>query len=321
MENVGIIFGGQSVEHEISILTMLDCYKNIRGKKYLIYVSKEGLFYLADLKIAAKYKNPKKYYKKIVFINGGIKTKFKKIRLDYTFIMMHGINGEDGCAYSLCSMHNIKVIGSENIISGIALRKDLFKKICDVPTLDFVYADENLKIDKYPKIVKPVDLGSSIGINIAYNDLEYKKALNEAKKYSKKIIVEDYLENAREFNCAVCFDIISDVYEVTNGFLSFEKKYKDNHQNNIIDDEIKGLVKQYSRKIYDLGFSGVIRIDYLYKDNILYLNEVNTIPGTLSMHMFSFNIFDYLVKKTMQEYQNIVLREIETDILDLNSKK
>lgn len=318
--NIGIIFGGKSVEHEISILTMMDCYKKINGNKYLIYVSRDLNYYLVDLKIINRYNNADKYYKKITFINGGIKKFLKKIKIDFMFIMMHGINGEDGSAYSLCNMHNIKCIGSNNIISAISMRKDYFKKICPFKTLDFKYVDYDSKI-KYPSIIKPADLGSSIGINVVYNDLEFKKALDEAFLYSKVVIAEDYLENVREFNCAVCYEHVSNVFEVSDGFLTFDKKYKEEKTVNIIDSNLSELIKEHSRKIYDLGFSGVIRIDYLYKDDVLYVNEVNTIPGVLSNNMFDFNIFDYMIKKTLIDYQNDVNYFIKTDILELNPKK
>lgn len=318
--NIGIMFGGKSVEHEISILTAVDAYEKINGNKYLIYVSNNQEYYLADMKILKKYKNPNKYYRKIKFINGGIKA-FRKIKIDFMFNMMHGLNGEDGMCYSLCSMNNIKVIGSENIISGLSMRKDWFKKICPIQTVPFKYAKYEMEI-KYPSIIKPVNLGSSVGINVVNNDIEYKKALDEAYSYSDTVIVEDFLQNAREFNCAVAYDEISNVYEVSNGFLSYDKKYKEDLCSYVIEGEIEKKVKEYSRIIYDMGFSGVIRIDFLYHNNILYVNEVNAIPGLLSNHMFDFNIFDYLIKMTNKKYnENRLKNSYNQNAIYLKFKK
>lgn len=318
--NIGIMFGGKSVEHEISILTAIDSYKKINGNKYLIYVSKDQIYYLADADILKKYKEPEKYYKRITFINGGIKI-HKRIIIDFMFNMMHGLNGEDGMCYSLCMMHNIKVIGSENIISGISARKDWFKKICPLDTIEFKYVDYNSKLD-YPVIVKPANLGSSIGISVVRNDEEYKNALDKAYSYSDVVIAEEFLEDAREFNCAVAFDEVSNVYEVTNGFLNYDKKYKEDITSFIIEGDLANKIKEYSKQIYSLGYSGVIRIDYLYSNGVLYVNEVNPIPGLMSSYMFDFNVFDYLIKMTNKKYLlDNKIKSYNQDVLCLKFKK
>ena len=286
MEKLGLIYGGKSYEHDVSIKSKNSFINNI-NKKYEvseIYVDKEGNWY-KDGKIL---ENIIEYLKK----------------MDIIFPLIHGNIGEDGKLQGLLETFNIKYVGSNTISSALAMDKGFCKIILDkynIKQVPYLIIDKKSKIKEiiekftFPIIIKPANGGSSIGINVAQNTKELIKALNNAFKYDKKVVVEKYI-TARELEIGIINNngiITSSVGEIkSNGFYDYESKYIKNTEvivNTNLKKETILKIKETARNVFKiLECSDFARCDFLYDEynDELYFNEINTIPGFTEISMF-----------------------------------
>ena len=262
---IGVFFGGKSVEHEVSIITAIQAIENMDKNKYdiiPIYISKENKMYCGEyIGDITRYKNIDDLIKishqvTLAQINNKVallrcNKKFLKNNIydyiDIAFPIVHGTNVEDGTLQGYLKIFNIPYVGSDVMASACGMDKYVCKCILkenDIPVLDckcFTLKDYNEDLEKvintieenfsYPVIVKPVNLGSSVGIKIAKNLEELKDAIEDAFLYSKKILVERAIKNLREINCSVVGDYesaeASECEEPikTDEILSFNDKY------------------------------------------------------------------------------------------------
>ena len=364
---VGVFFGGKTVEHEVSIITAIQAIENMNKEKYDIipvYITKDNKMYtgkyISDIN---QYKDIEKLISKstqVTLAQLGNKTAIIKCSkklfdngildyIDIAFPIVHGTNVEDGTLQGYLKMFNIPYVGSDVLSSALGMDKYACKCILKndgIPVLDCEcfslndYSDnvENIisKIEskfEYPVIVKPVNLGSSIGINIANDKENLEEAIQEAFSYSKKIIIEKAIKNLKEVNCSVLGDYefaqASECEEPVKNdeILSFKDKYisggkklspKLNGERSMnsgvlklpadITDETKKTIQELSIKTFNaLGCSGVIRIDFIIDNdtNMIYVNEVNTIPGSLSFHLW---------KATNMPYSELIDKLIELSL-------
>lgn len=327
---VGIVFGGPSVEHDISIITASQILASINRKKYKIvpiYYSKDKKFYeVKNFDSLKNWTGDIKLLQEIPInrLQGQKKGNFSKIKyVDCVVCAFHGKNTEGGELAGLFEVLDIPY--SSNSILGASLGQDkiTMKKVLksdEINVLKFTEisafeyrknAEKSIKeIEKigYPVIVKPSMLGSSIGIKKVSDEKELKHALNLAFKYDEMVIIEQCLTDFREFNCAIFEDLVSDIeeVEVKSNIFTFEDKYQTHKTNHIlpanIDEELKNEIIEVTKKTSkSLRNESIARIDYLY-DNIekkLYVNEINTIPGALSYYLFESKgiYFDELLDK------------------------
>ncbi|MDD2505532.1 MAG: D-alanine--D-alanine ligase [Bacilli bacterium] len=361
---VGVIFGGKSVEHEVSIISAIQAINNIDKEKYdvlPIYMTKENDLYAGlNLGKIENYKNIKKLLSnsnKIIIVNDNNKIKlfkypFKKLSnnyYDYVDIILpvvHGTNVEDGALQGYLKTLNIPFAGCDVESSAICMNKYATKTILKdsgIPVLDslvintYDYIDDPKKVlkeikdkYKYPIIIKPINLGSSVGINISKNDKETLKALDDGFSFAKEVLIERAITNLKEINCSVLGDkeeVTSSVCEepirLKEDILSYEDKYLSGSKNNSkgmaslgrkipadIDKEKEKIIRNYAEKTFKvLGCSGVVRIDFLMDQdtNEIYVNEINTIPGSLSFYLW--------------EASNLKYKDLLTKIIDLALKK
>ena len=249
-----------------------------------IYVDKDGLW----------YENNKLMNNVVDFLK----------EQDVIFPLIHGNIGEDGKLQGLFETFDIKYVGSNTISSALAMDKAFCKIILDkynIKQVPYVILNKKTKIREitsklnYPVIVKPANGGSSIGISIANNARELVKALSNAFKYDKKVVVEKFVK-ARELEVGVIENngiICSSIGEIkSQGFYDFDSKYiKDTEVivNADLKKETKLKIKEYAREIFKiLECSGFARVDFLYDEinEELYFNEINTIPGFTDISMF-----------------------------------
>lgn len=333
--NVGVIIGGQSVEHEISLISGLQTILNLDNNKYKvypIYLTKNNEFiYIKN--ITPTYfkdghhlnKKPNCYLKRIKN-NTYLIHNLRKHKIDCLIPVVHGKGTEDGTIQSLSSLYLIPSTSSSILSSSIAQNKIVTKKLLktsNIRMLPFIEIEKEYDIKKlnkitetlnFPLIIKPTTLGSSIGIKTASNKEELIEAIKTAKLYDKTVIVEEKLTNFTEYNIA-CFSYkdtlnLSQIEEVSssNDFLTFDDKYlngglkETTKENRIIpaniSQELQKEIHSYTKKIYkDLHATGIIRIDFLYdKDtNKLYFNEINTIPGSLAFYLYKEYTFTKLL--------------------------
>ena len=286
MEKLGIIYGGNSYEHDVSVKSKNSFIKNV-NKKYEIseiYIDKKNNWYENNKKVD----NIIEYLKKF----------------DIIFPLIHGNIGEDGKLQGLFETFNIKYTGSNTISSALAMDKGFCKIILDkynIKQVPYIIVDKKSKIKeiiekfKYPVIIKPANGGSSIGINIAYNTKELIKGLNNAFQYDKKVIIEKYI-TARELEIGVINNnglITSSIGEIkSNGFYDYESKYIKKTEiiiNPNLKKETALKIKEIARNIFKiLECNDYARCDFLYDEinNDLYFNEINTIPGFTEISMF-----------------------------------
>ena len=299
MKKVLILFGGNSYEHEVSCSSVNFLINNIDNNLFeynVVGIDFNNNWYevCKNEKIDKNWKN--NVLKKVDNINDFLK------QFDIVFPIIHGNTCEDGKLQALFELNNIKYVGCNSYSSSICYDKLLTKLVLEkfnIPQVPYYIYNDDLELEaiKYPVIVKPCKCGSSIGIGIAKNIDELKNCINIALKYDTKIIIEKFIENNRELECAILETdnnlIVSDIGEILNNgsWYSYDSKYKDKTQTIIsnIDNRIKEEIKKYSKKIFNiLECKDLSRIDFLYDINNkkLYFNEINTMPGFTEISMY-----------------------------------
>ena len=241
MIKVGVFFGGKSVEHEISIISMIEATLRLNENKYEIvpiYIAKNGVMYtgedLLDLDMYRDMNVLLKRCYKVAVVNDGKKVNVvrvpapfigKKIlnTIDVAFPIVHGTNVEDGTIAGFLNLLDIPFVGPDVVASSLGMDKILFKKVLKesgLPVVDYVsfYSNEYIKDEesilkeieeklKYPLIVKPGNLGSSVGIKKVNNKTELEEAIDFAMEFTDRILVENCVGKLKEINCAVLGDI------------------------------------------------------------------------------------------------------------------
>ncbi len=308
--NIAILFGGSSFEHEISIVSAITLKKVLKKSIITyIFVSQERKFYLIDsdkinskLFSSGEYKKSKELtLKSTGFSIDGIFGN-KEVRFDVALNLIHGRDGEDGKISSMMEFFNIPFISPRMEASALSYNKLYTKFLAEslgVKTVAYEYLSKNdeRKVDMdYPVIIKPVRLGSSLGVSIVKVESELDYALDVAFEFDTDVIIEPFIEGVKEFNQAGCF---TDKWELSiveepqkEEFLDFEKKYMDFSRDSQvlaadIRDALKTKIQDSFKKIYNTLFAGsIIRCDFFVVDGEVLLNEINPIPGSMANYLF-----------------------------------
>lgn len=350
---VGLFFGGQSVEHEVSVISGIQALYAFDRSEYElipIYITKQNTFYVGEaIGKIEEYKDIPALLKKsqqVVLVNDGKKVSLIKYpmkrfgnpiynTIDVAFPVVHGTNVEDGTLQGYLRTLCIPYAGPDVTASAVGMDKYVMKTVLkdnNIPVLDCVFCNireyefelEALikRIEEkvsYPSIVKPVNLGSSVGIKIARNREGLEEALEHAFQFSGKVLIERAITNLKEVNCAVLGDYeeaeASECEEPINSdeILSYEDKYmsgggsknegsktsegsKGGGMSSLsrklpadISKETRDNIRQMAVKTFQaLNCSGVSRIDFMIDMDTdeIYVNEINTIPGSLSFYLW-----------------------------------
>lgn len=327
--NIAIVFGGKSIEHDVSIVTAKQIYE-VSKNKYncvLLYLDKNNNWFVYQNKNFEfkdfrenKFLEPAKLFDGSVVVSKFLKN--IKFKVDCAIVCCHGGVGENGSLESMLMLAGIPVSCGSPTALGIAM--DKWKtKLClrgiGINTINGEIVKQSMSKDEilqkikninYPIIIKPCTGGSSIGISVAHNDKELFESLEVGFKFDKSCVIECALTDFEEYNQAVFGD--GDNFELSyierpkkhEEILSFEDKYlsgekkakgmKGQATDKKIDLNKKYIeqMKSYSTQIFkDFGFFGVIRIDYIFDktNQKLYVNEINAVPGSLAIYFFSTN--------------------------------
>ena len=326
MKRIGVIFGGMSTEHEVSISSGTSVIFYLNKQKYEIlpiYISRNGEWY--------KYT---KSVQDIVPLHVGDEiTELEKIenefeylkKLDVVFPVLHGLYGEDGTIQGLLELLKVKYVGCKVLGSSICMDKVYAKIIFDkaeIPQANYAYVkaekgkytyvhknfdEETLNLDQIckkienklgiPVFIKPSNSGSSVGINKAENIEELKQAIVYASKYDTKILIEEEILG-REIECAVIGN--TDVKATCVGeilpaedFYTFDAKYNNEESRVVIPAEIENEKQEEIKKLAVKAFKavdgkGLSRVDFFIRksDNKVYINEINTLPGFTQISMY-----------------------------------
>lgn len=261
---VAVLMGGKSPEHEISIISGREVVRNLDKQKY-------DIVSVVIPKTGKNFKLPE--------------------NVDIVFIAMHGPYGEDGTVQGMLEVARLKYTGSGVLASALGMDKLMFRKIMRAEGITIPKST-----NKFPCFVKPYNQGSSVGASIARNKKELEKAIKLAKKYSDKVLIEEYLKGM-ELTCAVLgneklFALpLIEIVPLKGEFFDYESKYTESGANEIVPARIS---KDLTKKVQDLavkvykavGCRGFGRVDFILKNNRTpVVLEINTIPGLTPMSL------------------------------------
>ena len=354
---IGVIFGGKSVEHELSVITAIQAMDYIDKDKYEIipiYMTKDLQFYaggmLRHIDSFKDFNLIRRYAKKVSFVNKDgrfilqscslIKKELCEIHM--AFPIVHGANTEDGTIQGFLRTLGIPCIGNSVYASAVGQDKVFMRQILNESNLpltnyiwffdtDYLNNKEELfkKINslKYPLIIKPATLGSSIGIEIIKQKEELESAIEKAIAYDNKILIEEAIENLVEYTCSVLGNSsrmeTSDIEELikNDGIKKLSDKILrpsdlENNENLVrnmpanISNKLKLDIEEYSKETFRLlNLKGIASIDFLYDKDTkkLYVDEVNTIPNYFSHHLWENKnvsykeIINFLISEALKE--------------------
>ncbi|MEA1915084.1 MAG: D-alanine--D-alanine ligase [Campylobacterota bacterium] len=307
--NIAIVFGAQSFEHEISIVSSIAMKDVLKCDLTYIFVDQNREFYhIPTQSITSKVFSSSAYAKedKLFLQQGGFfKKSFlgtKPLEFDTVLNLTHGGDGEDGVLAALFEFYSIPFIGPGVEACSISSNKFLTKGYAHsigVNTLEYQYfcKGDDITIAQYPVIIKPVRLGSSIGVSIVKSSQELDYALDVAFEFDDAIIAETFVKDIKEYNLAGTkingefqFSIVEEPQK--NEFLDFDKKYLDFTRTSRvskadISDDLEQKLRQNFEKVYNTLFEGsIIRCDFFVIDDTVYLNEINSIPGSMANYLF-----------------------------------
>ena len=379
---VGVIFGGETVEHEVSIISAIQAMNKIDEEKYEIvpiYITKDREWYtgemLRDIEVYQDFNLIKKYSSNVVlyYKNGSYvlqkkKGLFKSIvkEIDIAFPIVHGTNVEDGVLQGYLQTIGIPYVGPNVYAAVVGQDKAFMKDVWASANLpiknytwfyDFDYRQDpdaivkKISKLKYPVIVKPATTGSSVGISVCDKEEKIREAIDEAVQYDTKIVVEEVVEDLKEVNIAVMGNYehqkVSEIEEVLSGnkFLTFTDKYIGNGKGKTkgkmsgpvkgaskgmastnrklpaeLDDETRREVERVATEAFKvLGSSGNSRIDFLIdrKDNKVYLNEINSIPGSLAFYLWDAKDINFT--KVLDDMINIGIKDYKKRVSKTHS--
>ena len=347
---VGLIFGGNSSEYEVSIVSGHNIYKAIDKDKFdvhPIWITNEG--YFASEEESFKVLEDPSYQvenpHKVNNISNIIELK-NLPEIDVFFPIVHGNLGEDGVLQGLFRLMNKPFVGDDVLAAAATMDKEFTKILAQrvgVPVADWIsikrfeYDDKNNDKLNYEKVaeklghdmfVKPSNQGSSVGVNHVTNAEEYAAALEEAFKYDDKVLVEETVPGTEVETAVLGNDkpIVAGVGQITNAkgsFYTYENKYDDNSTSKLqipagLPQDIVDTVRENARKVYEITeCSGMARIDsMLTPDGKVVLTEVNALPGFTNISMYP-----KLFEEAGIPYTELITRLIQAGMDRFDHKK
>ena len=340
--NIGVVFGSRTCEHDVSIISGLQAAQALDRESYdvtLIYIGRDGRWFLGDalkdIKFYPAFDETKvaqvfpagENGKLVLYRLGGKKKLFggqaleKAAAVDVVLPVMHGLNGEDGTLQGMLELFNVPFASAGVLGSAVGMDKIAMKllfKGCGFPVVEGIWFNrdrwsgerDNVMNEAereigYPMIVKPANLGSSIGITRATDRRSLEDAIDTAVAYDHRILVEKAITPLREVNCSVLGygdDIETSELEmpVSGALLDFQKKYlaKSGGGEGMaslsrlipapIPEEVAERVREIAVGAFRaMDLKGVVRIDFILDENDgVYINEANTIPGSLAFYLW-----------------------------------
>ena len=342
---IGVLFGGRSYERDISVITAVEAVSILKdvAEVYPIY-AEDGEFYLIKGDFTIESFAEKRLKRKKVHFGkhkgrGVLFVGTRMAEIDCVLMCCHGGEGENGAFSALMEMCDMPYTASSPLSSAVTMDKRMTKIIAErkgFVTANAVWGHrgedlpESAKALNYPLIVKPARLGSSIGIDVAHDEKELIQAIGTAFSFDDDVVVEEVIKDAVELNCAAfCEENTIIVSEVENPrswheFLTFDEKYRGGKYKTgarLVRGELAERVKVETEKIYRaFELFGIVRVDYLYSEekDVLYLNEINSQPGSLAYYLFNEIGIDFRTL-LMRVCNQAIRREQKKDIISFNT--
>ena len=312
--SVAILFGGRSVEHDISVISAQNVAKYIDKNLYdpiFIGITTEGGWYKCE-SVDKDIEKGQPLRMKLDARACAFTTTSGSFSVDVAFPVLHGTDGEDGSIQGLLKAMDLPFVGSGVLGSSVAMDKLISKKLLEadgIPVCPYVAFQKSEKgqydfekvvaIVGLPMIVKPAGLGSSVGVTKIKSESDFDDAINETFKYDDSLLIEQFVEG-RELECAILGNenpiasepgeiIVNDDYE----FYTFDAKYVDKEAAKlvmpaVVQAETVEKIKTLSLRAYDiLKCEDLSRVDlFLTEDGQVFVNEINTIPGFTNSSMY-----------------------------------
>lgn len=349
---VGVLFGGRSVENEISVVTAIQTIESINKDKYEIipiYIAKNGHWFTGEKLLEVKnykdmdslFKSCTEVYFKPIYGDYNLYANTKSLfgekvvsKIDVILPTLHGTNCEDGTLQGVLSAVGMPFVGCNTLASANGMDKITMKMILKesgIPVVDYFwfndkqwYGDKDAVVEaleaklEYPVIVKPANSGSSVGISAAHNREELIASVDSACTFTTRIIVEKLVQKLKEINCSVlgnyeeCEPSVCEVPVRSGEILSYSDKYMGGGGSKgsksggtksqgmrstkreipaILPEGVTEMVQDLACKTFRvLACDGVSRIDFIMDeaDGKVYVNEINTIPGSLSSYLWEY---------------------------------
>ena len=359
MKYIAVFFGGESVEHDISVITGVMAINSLNREKFVpvpVLITDDGEWFTGEkLFDLDEYKSlDYKKLKRVTLICGENALyemkgkKHKKIcEISCAINCLHGERGEDGSLGGLLSMCKIPLASPPTMPSSISIDKNFTKKVMralNVKTVGGIMIKGSLtesmaKKIEFPVVVKPNRLGSSIGVSKAENLEQLYSSVNLALRFGEEVLIEPCLSDFIEINCAVYKkangEIVASECEQPIGadkVLTFDDKYENGKRifPANIEKRLADKIKRVAKKIYaEMCFSGIIRIDFFVVKMEVYVNEINTVPGSLAYYLFTKTMREFselleeLINGALCEYAKsiTVIKKYDTGILSFNGCK
>ncbi len=357
-KNVMVVYGGVAPEHEVAVITALQVMNALKSAGHTVmpvYISKQGNWFLGG----EEYLKPETYRdlvkverlgKRVVLSpdrDYGLLTKGflgfgpAEIQPEVVFPVVHGKNGEDGTLQGLFELANIPYVGCGVTASGLKIDKYVAKKVAESLGIEVLrdwlvvkgesFSAKATKDFRYPVMVKPVGLGSSIGLTRVEKESDLASALEVAFCYDDRVMIEEALTDHKEVNVSIIgnnpYELSMTEQPVASGeILSFDDKYTSESgksqgmataQRYIPAKVDKKIIKKIEENALvffrNLGGKGIARVDFMVdKKGTVYFNEINTMPGSLAF---------YLWEKTNLPFPKLVSRLVELAVEDFESKQ
>lgn len=337
-KRIGLLYGGKSAEHEVSLSTAHAMTKALNFDKYEvfpIYITHDG-----EWRKGASLEGPAENIEQLQIGEAasvandisGFLPESPQQNLDVVIPLLHGPNGEDGTVQGLLEVMNLPYAGNGVLASSAGMDKVVMKQLFEIAGLKqtpYVYFirrdwqnDQSYWIDKvaselqWPVFVKPANLGSSVGISKAENKEELVAAVEEALKFDRKIVIEQGV-TAREIEIGVLGNDIPECsvageIKPLKAFYDYQAKYKDGNTAMIIPAELEEdvyaeIVESAKKAFKVLDCSGLVRADFFVtENNEILINEVNTLPG-----FTPYSMFPLLWENTGLAYPDLIERLID----------
>ena len=317
-KKLGLLYGGKSAEHDVSLSTAKAVTQALNFDKYDIipvFITRGG-----EWRVGAQLTEPAQSIEQLAFTReeasendvSEFLTSMKERKFDVIFPLLHGTNGEDGTVQGFLEVLNLPYVGNGVLASSAGMDKVVMKQLFEIANLPqvaytyFIRNDWNKKQDAliaemeqkltYPMFVKPANLGSSVGVSKADDRAELIEAVEVALKYDRKIVVETGVV-AREVELAVLGNdepetSVPGEIKPKTAFYDYDSKYNDDNTDLLIpapvEDDVYAQLSDMAKRAFKiLDGSGLVRADFFVtKDNEIYINEVNTLPGFTPISMY-----------------------------------
>lgn len=347
---LAVIFGGMSTEHNVSVVSGTSVIKNLDKDKYEIlplYIDKEGNWYKYTKDVnEVEILEIGQEVEEIELLDNYVK-ELKTV--DVIFPVLHGLYGEDGSIQGLFELIKKPYVGCDILSSSVCMNKIYTKIVFEKAKINcakdviinyidnkLIYIDDQMNfiesniddLDKvveeklnYPVFIKPSNSGSSIGVNKANNKEELDKYIKEAAKYDKEILIEEQIVG-REIECAVLGNNeikVSNVGEVLSAdeYYDYDSKYINSESKTVIPANIDSSISEEIRKTAVKAFKaahgkGLSRVDFFVdKNNKIYINEINTLPGFTNISMYA----------KLWDEKGLKYKDLLDELIDLAIKK